>query len=673
MTMRNLTENAKSENVFSVLAVAMLLTTTLSMLSLASSSSAANQQSWAKTMQHTPTPSSGCFKSSYPSTAWRQVPCSKANLTSLPALAPSVGSGNDYSASASSNYIGYANGMFTSVSGITGEKDSANPCGNGVGTCSDYFTLQLNPNTFRSSSSCPGYSGYNGSRADNFYCWEQFVFYANGGSNGTAAIWYILVNYYLNNRNCAITPPPNSSDWGPYGNDCYSHTDPIDTPIESATNLASLSLAGSSAYAGSNNDEVVFCDFSVPECDSFSNTDTVLNLYQSWQIAEFNVFGAGEGSGALFSGSGSTMSVTIQDNLETGSGSVITPLCWGAAYTAEWNNLGFPSNPNPCSVSNNAMTVNEQAYYLTMQTSGCCGTVSPSSGYHSASEQVQIGATPNSGYALSSWSGSGPGSYSGTANPANVVMNGQIQETANFVPTYTVTFTESGVPSGSTWWVTFNGVQHSASAPNNIVFSNMQAGTYSFSVTTLTCGTGCRYSPSPSIGSITLGPSKTQPITFTKQYYLTTNPNLGSGTGTITPAQGYYNAGSQQTLKATPSGTNHFCFFQGYGSGSYSGTQSQATITMNAAIEEDADFELHNFPCPSAPVHQSHPEAIFPVSLIVSPSIMLLLGLLVIPEMREKTNVKESMLLAGFSRFPRSTPRQSRPEILSGEENHVRR
>lgn len=70
-------------------------------------------------------------------------------------------------------------------------------------------------------------------------------------------------------------------------------------------------------------------------------------------------------------------------------------------------------------------------YQLTMQANPSNGgTVSPSSG--SYAEQVQISASPASGYSFQGWSGSGSGSYTGPAQSAIVTMNGPIVEIANF-------------------------------------------------------------------------------------------------------------------------------------------------------------------------------------------------------------------------------------------------
>jgi hypothetical protein len=71
-------------------------------------------------------------------------------------------------------------------------------------------------------------------------------------------------------------------------------------------------------------------------------------------------------------------------------------------------------------------------HWLTTQ-AGAGGTVSPPSGWYNQSQSVQISATPNSGFAFNGWTGSGSGSYTGSANPVNITMNGPITETAAFL------------------------------------------------------------------------------------------------------------------------------------------------------------------------------------------------------------------------------------------------
>jgi len=88
-------------------------------------------------------------------------------------------------------------------------------------------------------------------------------------------------------------------------------------------------------------------------------------------------------------------------------------------------------------------------YYLEMRAdpSGA-GSVSPSSGWRDAGEEVTISATPvKEGYVFKEWDGSGLGSYSGPDNPAEITMNDPITETAYFVSMVEVTFSVNGLSS----------------------------------------------------------------------------------------------------------------------------------------------------------------------------------------------------------------------------------
>lgn len=365
-------------------------------------------------------------------------------------IPPSVGNGNDYSGTDNTGTpIGYAHGSFSSVSGITSATDNkTSNCGI---SCSDYFSLQVNSNFLPTSfdSSCPGYSGYNGYRW-GYQCWEQFLFRANYISPAEISIWYVLVGYAANHGGCvstsgrALNNPPNYDypGWFAYKGTCYVETSYLQNfPwSESAANLAHLSLSGSSAFGGSANDEVVVCDTTKsPQCLSSSNQDSVFNLYQQWQTAEFNIFGYGSGSQAVLRGSSTSGSLAIDLNEETDSGTVIQPNCNPVGYTGETNSLSL--NQYSCyNLLNGDMTFTESGYYLTMTSNGY-GTVSPLSGYYGGngyygSGTVKITATANSGYYFSSWTGSCStgcsGYYTSTNNPATVTMNGPITEYATF-------------------------------------------------------------------------------------------------------------------------------------------------------------------------------------------------------------------------------------------------
>ena len=72
-----------------------------------------------------------------------------------------------------------------------------------------------------------------------------------------------------------------------------------------------------------------------------------------------------------------------------------------------------------------------QVYLSVVANPSAGGTVS-GSGWYDVGTTATISATANTCYKFSSWTGSGTGSYTGTANPASVTMNSAITETANF-------------------------------------------------------------------------------------------------------------------------------------------------------------------------------------------------------------------------------------------------
>jgi hypothetical protein len=83
------------------------------------------------------------------------------------------------------------------------------------------------------------------------------------------------------------------------------------------------------------------------------------------------------------------------------------------------------------------------------------------------------------------------------------------------------------------------------------------------------------------------GGTTTYTASFKTQYYLT----MGAGTGgTVSPASGWYDASQSVPISAS---TNSGCFFGGWtgsGSGSYSGLNNPASVTMNGPITEAAAF-----------------------------------------------------------------------------------
>jgi hypothetical protein len=95
--------------------------------------------------------------------------------------------------------------------------------------------------------------------------------------------------------------------------------------------------------------------------------------------------------------------------------------------------------------------------------------------------------------------------------------------------TYSVTFTETGLPSGTQWSVTFNGVT-SSSTTSNITFTGVPAGNYTWNATSIIAmSIGTRYVAPTSSGTISVPATESvvifyveqQPPSYTLEYVAT--------------------------------------------------------------------------------------------------------------------------------------------------------
>ena len=122
-------------------------------------------------------------------------------------------------------------------------------------------------------------------------------------------------------------------------------------------------------------------------------------------------------------------------------------------------------------------------------------------------EQKAIANPPPTGnFAFYGWS---------TSNPSNIIIANSLNPTTDIgiqgSGTLTAswngisTFDESGLPSGATWSLTYNGVIESATAPNAIIFSTAP-GNFIFTTSNVVYG-GKTYIPTPSSGTLVAGNS----------------------------------------------------------------------------------------------------------------------------------------------------------------------
>ena len=78
---------------------------------------------------------------------------------------------------------------------------------------------------------------------------------------------------------------------------------------------------------------------------------------------------------------------------------------------------------------------------------------------------------------------------------------------------------------------------------------------------------------------------------FSTQYYLTMTSGTG---GTVSPTSSWHDAETDVQITATPADAYSFASWAGSGSGSYSGTNNPANITVNGPITETASFTLNS-------------------------------------------------------------------------------
>ncbi|MHB1648571.1 MAG: InlB B-repeat-containing protein, partial [Cuniculiplasma sp.] len=136
-------------------------------------------------------------------------------------------------------------------------------------------------------------------------------------------------------------------------------------------------------------------------------------------------------------------------------------------------------------------------------------------------------SSPNSGYYFVHWTGS----VNSTSSSINITVNQNINEEAIYkqIPTFPVSFTESGLPLGVAWYINVTGMSSSGPITHNSYNVSLQNGTYSYSIST----SNKDYAPNSYGGSLTIsGASLSAPaIIFTLQVYNVSFTESGLNTG----------------------------------------------------------------------------------------------------------------------------------------------
>ncbi len=258
----------------------------------------------------------------------------------------------------------------------------------------------------------------------------------------------------------------------------------------------------------------------------------------------------------------------------------------GIRYTwSDWSDGGAISHTVTPTANTTYTATFDLQYQLTTDDGGAGGVVTPPTSWRTPGEVVAITATPDVAYDFAGWTGVGNGSYTGPDSLASVTMNGPITQTASFDPKMLITV--ATVPSGRP--ITVDGVGYTS--PRS--FAWLPGDAHTIAVASPQTSGGSRYTfTSWSDGgamSHTVNPTvvTTYTASFSTEYYLTMRATTG---GSVTPASAWFAAGTVVDIDASPDSNYTFQGWSGSGSGSYSGSNAAASVTMNGPITQDATF-----------------------------------------------------------------------------------
>jgi hypothetical protein len=289
------------------------------------------QETWRKAMARVPAPESGgCFHAKRPSTTWEEVPCQDAPEGATFAVggrdgasfAGGTGPNADWEGASVIGPISWAEGTFPSISNVA-------ETSNGV---KNSYSLQLNTGRYTT----PLCSNTNNPKIGASCQGEtQFVYSTNlfGG---------ILIESWLVGYGTQVPCPPGwAAGKGTSAGSCILNSRVRGIPVQPTTSLSNIALSG---QLGSTNDVV---EIWLGE-EMFMTTisaSSIPGLAAGWVNAEFNIFGDGNGTQAVFTQADATLTVHLMMDGPTYVGGP-APQCQAASNTLETNNLSI--NTSAC-------------------------------------------------------------------------------------------------------------------------------------------------------------------------------------------------------------------------------------------------------------------------------------------------------------------------------------
>lgn len=277
---------------------------------------------------------------------------------------------------------------------------------------------------------------------------------------------------------------------------------------------------------------------------------------------------------------GTTHTLAVPD---TQSGSPGTRFVWN-----NWTTGGTKTHSITIT-RDSIITANFTTQYILTMRRNPGGTVTPDSGWYNSGQDVIIRAIPDTSFRFDSWAGTGTGSYSGSGNPRTIAIGGPITEIASFqrIP---VTVTIQTNPPGRRFRI-------DGSSPYTTTQTRIwQPGdTHTLSADSpeqISTGVQYRWNNWSDGGSrshsiIVPDSDATYTANFMLQYLLTTVAGTG---GSVSPPTGFQDIGDTVQITATRNPGYAFIDWRGIGSGSYTGPNNPASVTMNGPLSDTAHF-----------------------------------------------------------------------------------
>lgn len=361
--------------------------------------SAEELQNWHNTIKKVPTPKKGCFTAAYPETEWRETPCkTPPHKLYLPRRTEAART-QQVGGASNADFVAVVNGNMTEAEGGFDLANVASECEvqcpnqicpsnpSCIGGEPNSFSLQINTNPFFGTTTCH-------SSPDPASCkgWEQFAYGQDqycSGCTGDAFIQYWLLNFGPAGTAC---PSPAASasvcnmftvvsnEWCPFQ---FTPTGPVfcvmngpgsaSPPTVQIPLLYELALIADTASGGMSTDSMKMIEGGTAFLATGNNTFPDLGTL--WKDTEFNIFGNGGSSEAVFNNG-----AAIQVRTSVSSGTTSGPGCLEQSFTGESNNLTLVNSaPSAAMLSMPALVFSEN---------------NPASGGATCADATSVGALP---------------------------------------------------------------------------------------------------------------------------------------------------------------------------------------------------------------------------------------------------------------------------------------